>query len=279
MVEQNNIETVWLIEDNELKKANKVVSKINYNGTEIAVLKQDRDIHEPEYLFKDKDNEYWKMGIAGIDFKKFINVSIDNTLAESKEYCDKVIKILSSLNLGEFFEKKIENSRYFNKCELAYISKYYPNMYEKAKESRERIIAQNEQLRQEEKQKVEQEQKQKVKEVNTKFKEQLKSIKKDIATGKMIQVIDLEFYKDGKYENGKTTQNCVLFLAKQYGINIPLATQGFISNRLTAYHFEKKIAYFRETSNKKCSTAMGKYLDQIYEKVKKEYMKQKIKER
>ena len=259
MTEQNNIETVWLVEDNELKKTNKIVSKINYNGTEVAVLKQEKDSYSPEFLFKDKNNEYWKMGIAGIDFKRFVNVSIDNTLAESKEYCDKAIKTLSSLNLGEFFEKKIERGRYFNKCELAYISKYYPNIYERAKNSREKIIAENEKMRQEERQKREQEEKKEVKETNTKFKEQVKNIKKDIATGKIIQIVDLEFYKDDKYENGKTTQNCVLFLAKQYGINIPLATQGFINNRLTAYHFAKGISYFRETSNKRCSTAMGKY--------------------
>lgn len=278
MVEQNKIETVWLIEDNELNKANKIVSKINYNEKEIAVLKQDRDNY-PEYLFKDENNEYWKMGIAGIDFKRFINVTIDNTLTDSKEYCDKVIKTLSNFNFKGFFEKKIEKGMYFNKCELAYISKYFPTLYEQAKNSREKVISENQRRTQEEKQKQEQARKKEVNDVNTKFKQQLKSIKHDIATGKMIQVVDLEFYKDDKYENGKTTQNCVLFLAKQYGINIPLATQGFINNRLTAYHFEKRISYFKETSNKRCSTAMGEYLDQIYKSVKKEFAKQKKYER
>ena len=56
MIEQNNIETVWLIKNNELKKSNKIVSKINYNGTEVAVLKQEKDEYNSELLFKDKNN-------------------------------------------------------------------------------------------------------------------------------------------------------------------------------------------------------------------------------
>lgn len=279
MIEQNNIETVWLIENNELKRANKVVSKINYNGTEIAVLKQERDICEQEYLFKDQNNEYWKMGIAGIDFKEVINATIDNKFPDSKRYCDKIVKILSNINLEEFFERKIERGRYFNKCELAYISKYHPNLYENAKNSRIKVVLENERKRQELKQKQKQEEKRIVKEVNTKFKEELKTIKKDIATGKMIQVKDLEFYKDGKYENGKTTQNCVLFLAKQYGINIPVATQGFINNRITDYNFKTKKGFFKATSNKRCSQVMFEYLDKIYENVKKEFAKQRKYER
>lgn len=279
MIEQTNIETVWLIEDNELKKANKRVAKVNYNGMEIAVLKTEVGNYGQEYLFKDKDNEYWKMNIAGIEFQKFISASLDNTLTESKNYCDRVIEKLATFDLKEFFMKKIERKNYFNKCELAYISKHFPNMYDMAKNSREEYIAENKRRDQEVLKEREQKEKATVREVNAKFKRQLKEVKKEICSGRIIQVVDLEFYKDNKYENGKTTQNCILYLAKQYGINIPLATQGFINNRLTAYHFSKRIAYFRETSNKRCSQAMTKYLDQIYENVKKELKKQRVCER
>lgn len=239
-MEETNIETVWLIEDNELKKANKRVSKVNYNGTEIAVLKTEVGSYGQEYLFKDKNNEYWKMNIAGIEFQKFVSASLDSTLTESKEYCDRVIEKLSTLDLQEFFAKKIENGRYFNKCELKYISIYFPNMYEMAKNSREEYIARNERINQEALKARKQQEREEVKQVNTVFKKQLKELKKAIYSNGAIQVFNFRFYKDDKYENGITEQNCVLYLAKQYGIKIPLATQGFINNRLTAYHFSKR---------------------------------------
>ncbi len=279
MIEQTNLETVWLIEDNELKKANKRVAKVNYNGTEIAVLKTEVGSYGQEYLFKDKDNEYWKMNIAGIEFKKFINASLDSTLTDSKNYCDRVTEKLSTFDLKEFFTKKIERKNYFNKCELAYISKYFPNMYDMAKNSREEYIAENKRIDQEALKARKQQEMERVKEVNTEFKKQLKELKKQIYSNGAIQVFNFRFYKDDKYENGITEQNCVLYLAKQYGINIPLATQGFINNRLTAYHFEKQITYFKETSNKRCSTALSKYLHQIQKKVKVEHKKQRVSER
>ena len=39
MVVRDNIEKVWIIEDNKLIKANKIVSKVDYQGQEFAVLK------------------------------------------------------------------------------------------------------------------------------------------------------------------------------------------------------------------------------------------------
>ena len=48
------------------------------------------------------------MNIAGIEFKKFISASIDSTLTESKNYCDRVIEKLSTFDLKEFFTRKIE---------------------------------------------------------------------------------------------------------------------------------------------------------------------------
>ncbi len=215
-MEKTNLETVWLIEDNELKKANKRVAKVNYNGMEIAVLKTEIGNYGQEYLFKDEDNEYWKMNIAGIEFKKFISASIDDTLIENKNYCNRVIEKLSTFDLKEFFTRKIERKNYFNKCELAYISKHFPNIYDMAKNSREEYIAENKRIKQEELKERKQQEQEKVKEVNTKFKKQLKEIKKEICSDRIIQVFDFEFYKDDKYENGKTKQNCILYLAKQY---------------------------------------------------------------
>jgi len=275
-MEEVSIEKVWLIEDNELKKANKKVAKVNYNGSEIAVLKTEVGDYGQEYLFKDKNNEYWKMNIAGIQFKKFVSANLDSTLTECKNYCDHVVEKLSTLDLKEFFTRKIEGKNYFNKCELEYIARYFPSMYEMAKNSREEYIAGNKRIEQEALKAREQQKKEKVKDVNTKFKAQLKDLKKKIYKGEDIEVINFEFYKDDKYENGITIQNCILYLAKQYGIKIPIATQGFINNRLTDYNFEKKTGFFRKTTNDRCSYAMGEYLDKIYENIRKEFKKQKV---
>ncbi len=278
-MEETNIETVWFIVDNELKRANKKVVKVIYNDVEIAVLKTELENYRQEYLFKDENNEYWKMNIAEIEFKKFVNASFDNTLLESKNYCDYVVEKLSTLDLRDFFMSKIEMKKYFNKCELEYISKYFSNIYDMAKNSREEYIAENKRIDQEKLKTRELQKKETVKKTNTKFNEQLKEIKEKICKGKNIEVINFEFYKDDKYENGITTQNCILYLAKQYGIKIPIATQGFINNRLTDYNFKNKTGHYRKTNNKRCSNAMEEYLEQILKRIKAEYKKQHLCER
>ena len=279
MIEKNEIEKVWFIEDNKLKKENKIVSKIFYKGVEIPVLKTERNRFFQDFLFKDKNNEYWSMKILGIEFKNFIHATIDPTLLNRKEYCDNFIQSIPKIDLKGYFLAKVSNEQYFNLCELKYISQFYPEIYEQAKTCREHILDRNRKEHEEKNNKFEQEKKEKVKEVNAKFKEQLKEIKKKIYKGENIEVINFEFYKDDKYENGITTQNCILYLAKQYGIKIPIATQGFINNRLTDYNFKKKTGYFKRTTNDRCSYSMVEYLDKLYESIKKEFKRQKLSEK
>lgn len=275
MIEKNEIEKVWIIEDNKLKKANKIVSKINYNGIEIPVLKIERDGFCQDFLFKDKNNEYWSMNIIGIDFKKFIHSSIDETLLDKKAYCDKLLQFLSDFNLKDYFAKRILEEKYFNMCQLKYISLYFPEMYEQAKSCRDKIIDKNRKISEENKNKIEQEKKDKVKTVNEKFNKRLEEIKLHIRIGKTVQAENFEFYKDDKYENGLTIQNCFLYLAKQYGINIPLATQGFINNRLVKYNFQTGEYSYLLTKSKTTSTKMDEYLEQIYKAVNKEFQESK----
>lgn len=274
MMVQDNIEKVWLIEDNKLKKANKIVSKVNYQGQEFAVLKTERDEEFQEMLIKDKNNEYWKMNIAGIEFKHFINAVLNPTLIESIIYCRNVIEKLSKINLKDFFYKKVENGRYFNMCELKYVSIYYPEIYEKAKVCRETIIQKNIQESEANKKRTEDEQKSKVEKVNNKFESDVENIKTQIRYNKNVESQDLEYYKDNNYENGLTNQNCFLYLAKQYGINIPLATQGFINNRLVDYDFATGNYSYRVTTNKKSSTKIHEYMREILKCVNDEFDKQ-----
>ena len=105
-------------------------------------------------------------------------------------------------------------------------------------------------------------------------------MKYKIFIGEMVSVEDFEFYKDDKY-SGRTIQNNILYLAKLYGIKIPLATQGFINNRLKSYNFKTRDCFYKITDeNKRCSTKMGIYLEQIYQKIQEEYkesLKRKMK--
>ena len=274
MIVQDNIEKVWLIEDNKLIKANKIVSKVDYQGQEFAVLKTERDERFQEMLIKDKNNEYWKMNIAGIEFEHFINAVLDQTLVESTVYCRNVMEKLSKINLKDFFYKKVENGRYFNMCELKYVSIYYPEIYEKAKVCRETIIQKNRQESEANKKRIEDEQKAKVEKVNNKFESDVEKIKTQIRYNKNVESQDLEYYKNNNYENGLTTQNCFLYLAKRYGIKIPLATQGFINNRLVDYDFATGNYSYRVTTNKRSSTKIHEYMRDIFKGVNDEFNRQ-----
>ncbi len=274
MIVQDNIEKVWLIEDNKLIKANKIVSKVDYQGQEIAVLKTERDNHSQEMLIKDKNNEYWKMNIVGIEFEHFINAVLDSNIIESTVYCKRAMEKLSKINLKDFFYKKVKNGRYFNMCELKYVSVYYPEIYERAKVCRETIIQKNRQESEENKKRIEDEKREKVERVNEKFESDVEKIKTQIRYSKNVASQDLEYYKDNNYENGLTTQNCFLYLAKRYSIKIPLATQGFINNRLVDYDFATGNYSYKVTTNKRSSTKVHEYMQDIFKGVNDEFDKQ-----
>lgn len=273
MEEQIKIAKVWHIDNNELTCKNKKVVLSRYNNVEIATLKEERDYDVQEFLIKGTNNEYWKLGIAPIRLNMFVG-NIDSYLSDPsvvEKYRNDITEAYKKLDLKAFWKKKINEKRYFNKCELEYIHRFYPDIYEKAKESR-RIFEENRDRKQEQ-EKLERERKEqeKIKTVNDKFKKSLKEMKYKIFIGEMVTVEDFEFYKDDKY-SGRTLQNNILYLAKQYGINIPLATQGFINNRLRSYNFKTRDCFYTITDqNKKCSTKIGIYLEQISQKVQEEY--------
>ena len=273
MQEQTKIAKVWHIENNELTCKNKKVISINFNDIEISILKEEREFYAQDFLIKDKNNEYWKLGIAPIKVQLFAsNESLEKEeQTRVEEYKRDITNAYKNIDLKVFWQKKIEQNKYFNKCELEYIHRYYPEIYEKAKESR-RIFEENRDREQEQqRQEQEKREQEKIKAVNDKFKRALKEMKYKIFIGEMISVEDFEFYKDDKY-SGRTIQNNILYLAKLYGIKIPLATQGFINNRLKSYNFKSRDCFYKITDgNKRCSTKMGIYLEQISQKVQEEY--------
>ena len=278
MIERNEIESVWFIENNELKNANRVVTKLDYKGQEITILKSEREWIYTDLLIKDNNQVYWNLGIAPAKFQNFIDVLNNQADTKTIEYCNDISKAYKNLDLECFFAKKINEKRYFNKCELKYISIHIPDLYDKAKKSRENFLTEREKEKAIELQKRAKAEQEQVDITNEIFEKRLNEIKQNINLDKEIQVENLVFYKDKKYENGKTTQNCILYLAKQYGINIPLATQGFINNRLVSYDFGNgTFAYKITDKNKKASNVMHKYLIEISKCVKSEF-KDNIKE-
>lgn len=285
MIEKNKIETVWFIDDNELKNANKIVTKINYKGQEIVVLKSEKERIYTDLLIKDNNKVYWNLGIAPVKFQNFIDVLNNQADLKTIKYCNDISNAYKKLDLECFFNKKINEKRYFNKCELKYISIHIPALYDKAQNSREIFLAEREKEKAIELQKRAKAEQEQVDITNEIFEKKLNEIKQNINLDKEIQIEDFVFYKDNKYENGKTTQNCILYLAKQYGINIPLATQGFINNRLVSYDFGNGTFAYRITNkNKKASDVMHKYMIDISKCVKAEFkdnikqLKTKIKE-
>ena len=278
MIERNEIESVWFIENNELKNANRVVTKLDYKGQEITILKSEREWIYTDLLIKDNNQVYWNLGIAPAKFQNFIDVLNNQADTKTIEYCNDISKAYKNLDLECFFAKKINEKRYFNKCELKYISIHIPDLYDKAKKRRENYLTERKKEKAIELQKRAKAEQEQVDITNEIFEKRLNEIKQNINLDKEIQVEDLVFYKDKKYENGKTTQNCILYLAKQYGINIPLATQGFINNRLVSYDFGNgTFAYKITDKNKKASNVMHKYLIEISKCVKSEF-KDNIKE-
>ena len=274
MIEQIKIARVWHISNNELKCSNKKVSISTYNNVEIATLKEERNYDVQEFLIKDKNNEYWSLGIAPIRLNLFVGDS--NSYLSEKEkierYRQDITEAYKKIDLKAFWVKKINEGRYFNKCELEYIHRFFADIYEQARKSRETYIENINRRKEQEKLERERKQKEDVKCTNNIFKRKLRETKYKIFIGETIPIENFEFYKDDKYENGKTVQNNILYLAKYYGIDIPIATQGFINNRLVNYNFKTGLFAYKITDkNKKYSSKMGIYLRDILEKVQEEY--------
>ena len=266
---ENQRASVWYIEENNLKHCNKIISKLNYKGLNIAVLKEELNNQYQDFLIKDKNNEYWSLGIAPIKFRNF-EQAITQANETAISYCNDISINLNNARFKKFFESKIDNEKWFNKCEIEYICRYYPEIYEQAQKCRNNILEQRNVEKQEAENKKLHEQKEKVETLNNQFRKQLRDLKYKIFIGEDVTIENLEFYKDNKLENGKTTQNSILYLAKHYGIEIPIATQGFINNRLVKYNFRNGNFSFKQTNNKRASVKMHEYMEQIFKMVKEE---------
>ena len=272
MEERNNIETVWRIEDNKLKKANKVVCKMKYEDFEFAFVKSQLESGFANHLIKDGNNEYWDFHLFTVDIKRLKEIDINDE--DSAIYRKTVKESLKNLSLEKIFTKKIEVGKYFNMCELEYISRYYPELYDKALECRNNIL---EQRRLEEEKEQAEREKVAIK-INLEFDGKVEQIISTIYNKGEVQSEELKFYKDNQYKNGVTTQNCFLYIAKMYGIEIPVSIKGFINNRLVKYDFNSDKFYYMPGKRKtETNICLSEYMDKIYQKVCEEKQKAKIK--
>lgn len=109
----------------------------------------------------------------------------------------------------------------------------------------------------------------KINDKNKIFKDKVNEMKENIISGKDVFSSTLEYFKAGEYPK-VTYQNNFLYLFKEYGINIPLKTQGYISNKLYSFNFESGNC---RIEGKYFSPHLGKCLYDLKDKVLEENQK------
>lgn len=250
---------------------NKDVVTLNYKDFDICILDEEKQDY-PCLLYKDQIGEYWMFYYVSVSFERFIsllnNECNDYDKYSYTNYCDFVIEKVKPIydNLPKFFKEKIDNSKYFNCIELSYLEKYYPELYSDAKKSREQFLKTKEEQKIKHECEEKNRRKNKVKEKNQILKDKVENMKESILTGKEVVSEVLNFYKDNDYEK-ETYQNNFLYLLKEYGIEVPLKTQGYINNKLHSFNFGNST--YRMYGKYSCQTLFN-YFDKLKEKVLKE---------
>lgn len=102
--EKIKIAKVWHIDNNELKCCNKKIAIINYKDIEIAILKQEKNWSTQNLLIKDKNNEYWQLGIIPIKFNLFSNTVITDKEGQNRagQYRNEITEVYKNMNLKKF---------------------------------------------------------------------------------------------------------------------------------------------------------------------------------
>lgn len=265
---------VHYLSNNKIVVRNKDVLSMTYNDFNIHILDEDK-LDYPELLYKDQNGEYWLFYYGAISFERF-NSLIEGTVSGYDKdrcinYCDYILEKVKPMfkDIKSNMKNKIDNRKYFNLVELSYLENNYSDLYSEALKSREEFLLR----KKEEKEKQEQEEnnrrEQKVKEKNQVFRDKVINTKIAISSGKEVLSEVLNFYKDDNYNN-ETYQNNFLYLLKEYGIEVPLKTQGYINNTLHSFNFENGSYRIYGKNSSKCLTD---YLFKLKEKITEELKK------
>lgn len=255
----------------------KEVLMLQYNNYNLYILNEDRNEYGAYVLYKDVKGEYWLFKGYTISPKRYIpliNGSIDEFDREDyTRYCDYMNEKIKAVydDFPTFLKSKIENESYFSKMELSYIQLYIPELYQEAEKSKELFETRKSEKEAEDKRIEEQRKNQEIKEKNKVFFDKIYSTKVAIHEGKEVISEMIEYYRDNNYDD-KVQQNIFLYLFKEYGINVALATQGFINNKLYSYNFGTGGS---RSYGKYKGEALYVSLDKLKEEVDKELFKNK----
>lgn len=219
----------------------KDVLSFKYKDYELHILKETK--HDASYiLIKDKNGEFWMFYNFYISYDMF-DKTINNLVEDFDKkrhivYCDYQLEQIKKYydNFIDNIKNRINKNKYFNIIELEYLNKNHPELYPEAVKSREKYLEDKRTKEQEEQKEREEYRKNTVKNKNKEFFDKIWSMKTAIHEGKVVLSKAYEYYKDDDYYK-KTIQNNFLYLFKEYNINVPLATQGFINNNLYSYDF------------------------------------------
>ena len=240
-------ETVHYISSKQTHVARKKdVLSFRYKDYEFYVLNEDKS-DAPYILTKDQNGEYWILYNFFINYRIYERTINDEHKDFNKDrdiaYCDFTLEKIKNYydNFIDNIKIRISENKYFNIVELEYLSKNYTEFYLNAIKSRENFLELNRQKEESEQKEREETRKNIVKTKNKEFFDKIWSMKIAIHEGKLVLSETYEYYKDDDYYK-KTIQNNFLYLFKEYNIDVPLATQGFINNKLYGYDFGEKVS-------------------------------------
>ncbi len=265
---------VHYLSNNKIVVRNKDVLSMIYNDFNIHILDEDK-FDYPELLYKDQNGEYWMFYYGAISFERF-NSLIEGTVSGYDKdrcisYCNYIVEKVKPMyeDINASMKNKIDNRKYFNLIELSYLEKNCSDLYPEALKSREEFLLKKKEEKEKQEQEEDNRRKQKVKEKNQVFRDKVINTKIAISSGKEVISEVLNFYKDDNYSN-ETYQNNFLYLLKEYEIEVPLKTQGYINNTLHSFNFENGSYRIYGKNSSKCLTD---YLFKLKEKITEELKK------
>ncbi len=274
MIETKEAKVHYLSSNDNPIVRNKKITVINYDNYDFYILDEDKSSNGANLLFKGEDGEYWMFYNQYISFNRFNSLINDICKNEYEKddclrYCNYIKEKVKPIfdNYLESINTRLNYSGFFNYIELAYIEKNHPDLYENAKKSREQYIAIKDEMRRKAEEDMKERRNKEVKEKNQIFKDKITNAKIAIFEGKNVLSEILSFYKNDDYYK-QTSQNVFLYLLKEYKIDVPLKTQGYINNKLYSYDFGSNSYRYYGKYN---SPTFSDYLVELKNKIDKEY--------
>lgn len=196
------------------------------------------------------------------------------TNAEGIEYSMQNLATTTLQDYKEYITKCLNNNQFINVAEikLMELAGESPEYIQRLIEHRQKVLDLREQEHREREQKRQQEEQEYIEKKNNEVAEMVAKAEQSIVNKEKMQNKDITVYKS-RYESNSLS--LVLYLMKQYDINIPLKTQGWINNALADIFYDKDYnewtyTYYTSSAN---STVFQKYLNELVKKVNEKYSK------